>query len=283
MKYLGEICLICSQAFEENSDVVVCPDCGTPHHRHCWQENNACVNEDKHKDGFAYYVQIEESVDVRNTTTKEDFNTENQQNTNFEEFKSNYGIEFGDENIASLDEIDGIKVRDFMQFIGFSSIYYLPVFYSFSKGKKKTSFNVMAGFFFPLHQLYRRMNVFGIFLTIIRLFTSVNLIFDVLRWYFNIDHPTILSKLNISEVYFDKYMLYVWFIDLAIFVLMALFNDRIYFNYVKKKIKYLRNQFSDDNEYYAMLSRTGKPKALNALFIYIGIFILSVVILSAFI
>lgn len=283
MKYLGEICSVCSQAFEENNDVVVCPDCGTPHHRHCWQENQACANKDKHKDGFAYYVQVEEPVANESIANQEEFTSENKQNTNFEEFKNSYGVEFGDKNIASLDEIDGIKVKDFMQFIGFSSIYYLPVFYNFSKGKKKTSFNIMAGFFSPFHQLYRRMNVFGILLTIIHLFTSVNLVFDTLRWYFNIDLPTLLSKFNMSESVFNDYLLFAWFIDLAIFVLMALFNDRIYFNYVKKKIKYLRNQFSDDKEYYAMLSRTGKPKALNAVFIYFGVFILSVIILSTFI
>ena len=31
MRYTGETCPVCNQVFQEDDDIVVCPDCGTPH------------------------------------------------------------------------------------------------------------------------------------------------------------------------------------------------------------------------------------------------------------
>ena len=44
-------CLVCGQKFKDTDDVVVCPDCGTPHHRECWFNNGKCANSDRH--GFS--------------------------------------------------------------------------------------------------------------------------------------------------------------------------------------------------------------------------------------
>lgn len=54
MIYTGYTCPVCSNKFEEKDDVVVCPVCGTPHHRACWQSLGHCINEDKHAEGFAW-------------------------------------------------------------------------------------------------------------------------------------------------------------------------------------------------------------------------------------
>lgn len=35
-------CVACGKELDLNDDVVVCPDCGAPHHRTCWQENGHC-------------------------------------------------------------------------------------------------------------------------------------------------------------------------------------------------------------------------------------------------
>jgi len=46
--YTGETCLICNNIFNENDDVVACPECGTPYHRKCYMEKKHCVNEALH-------------------------------------------------------------------------------------------------------------------------------------------------------------------------------------------------------------------------------------------
>ena len=41
--YLGVKCPVCSKRFAQADDVVVCPLCGAPHHRHCYAEKGECV------------------------------------------------------------------------------------------------------------------------------------------------------------------------------------------------------------------------------------------------
>ena len=54
MNYKGIDCPVCNQKFDESDDIVVCPICGTPHHRSCWLENGICKNADRHAEGFIW-------------------------------------------------------------------------------------------------------------------------------------------------------------------------------------------------------------------------------------
>lgn len=49
--YTGYKCPVCQKTFTDNDDVVVCPECGTPHHRACYLENGHCANIDGHIEG----------------------------------------------------------------------------------------------------------------------------------------------------------------------------------------------------------------------------------------
>lgn len=54
MRYTGETCPVCHKTFTDGDDVVVCPDCGTPHHRDCYTQQNACANTALHSEDFAW-------------------------------------------------------------------------------------------------------------------------------------------------------------------------------------------------------------------------------------
>ena len=56
MNYTGIDCPVCNTKFGDSDDVVVCPVCGTPHHRECWHKNGRCINEEKHIDGFIWQM-----------------------------------------------------------------------------------------------------------------------------------------------------------------------------------------------------------------------------------
>lgn len=42
---------MCGKAFVQGDDIVVCPDCGTPHHRACYRSLGHCANEAQHATG----------------------------------------------------------------------------------------------------------------------------------------------------------------------------------------------------------------------------------------
>ena len=54
MFYDNAVCDGCGKPLLENEDVVVCPVCGTPQHRSCYELNNKCVNEHLHESGFEW-------------------------------------------------------------------------------------------------------------------------------------------------------------------------------------------------------------------------------------
>lgn len=47
-------CPVCNKTFQDGDDVVVCPECGAPHHRECYEQNGHCFYEDKHGAGFSF-------------------------------------------------------------------------------------------------------------------------------------------------------------------------------------------------------------------------------------
>lgn len=50
-KYLGKACVVCNQVFKDGDDIVVCPVCGSPHHRSCYEKLGHCQNESLHETG----------------------------------------------------------------------------------------------------------------------------------------------------------------------------------------------------------------------------------------
>lgn len=54
MKYTGNICPGCQQPFNDDDDIVVCPECGSPQHRECYGKENKCVNSHLHSDSFMW-------------------------------------------------------------------------------------------------------------------------------------------------------------------------------------------------------------------------------------
>lgn len=62
MEYYNYRCPVCEKDFDKDSDIVVCPECGTPHHRECYEEIGHCFFGDKHKEDFYYKSYIEEKT-----------------------------------------------------------------------------------------------------------------------------------------------------------------------------------------------------------------------------
>ncbi len=53
-RYVDTKCIVCSEVFAEGDDIVVCPECGTPYHRDCWNKEGRCVNTELHERGFSW-------------------------------------------------------------------------------------------------------------------------------------------------------------------------------------------------------------------------------------
>ena len=67
-KYVNVPCAKCGKPFTEDDDVVVCPDCGAPHHRSCYLELGHCARQDQHTDGSTWQDPRQEAAPKENVT-----------------------------------------------------------------------------------------------------------------------------------------------------------------------------------------------------------------------
>ncbi len=52
--FTGRKCIVCDNTFEKGDDIVVCPECGTPYHRSCYNEKGECINYSLHESGKSW-------------------------------------------------------------------------------------------------------------------------------------------------------------------------------------------------------------------------------------
>lgn len=157
MKYTNYKCPVCNNQFTEEDDVVVCPECGTPHHRECYIQNGNCANSDKHGTNEPIeveFVDVEEDKDTISEIKATEKTTENLQSDVqeiIEEMKSGNGDHM----------LNGKHVSFYEAAIGKNQKFYIPHFMVMDKTKKAASWNI-AGFFVPLAWcLYRKMYKFA--------------------------------------------------------------------------------------------------------------------------
>ena len=68
MRYSGNLCDGCNEPLLDNEDIVVCPECGTPQHRHCYDKNNCCVNALFHSESFSWQGIVSEKTASESST-----------------------------------------------------------------------------------------------------------------------------------------------------------------------------------------------------------------------
>ncbi len=152
-------CPVCNNTFTEDDDVVVCPECGTPHHRECYKITGKCFNENLHGQDNSL------SENYKNPEAKK-----------AEEIPQLKTEENKEQNANNSFKINGKGLPDFIKFssvqdhliegkhsslfeaaVGKNQNYYIPRFTLMSSLNKGISFNFVA-FFAPLAwSLYRKM------------------------------------------------------------------------------------------------------------------------------
>lgn len=185
-RYSGQKCPVCSQKFQDSDEVVVCPVCGTPHHRQCWIDYGGCRNANLHGTDFQWKPTATAS-DRPDFDEKRDLGEicpvcgkNNPKNTLFcpgcgtplgagrsqqapggqQTRTSPFGVPFGhpfDEN----QSIRGIPVKEVAAVVKVSTFSYIPKFLRMERKKVPISFNWFAFLLTPFWFIYRKMYAVG--------------------------------------------------------------------------------------------------------------------------
>lgn len=170
MKYENQNCPVCEKVFTENDEIVVCPECGTPHHKECYFSLGECKNKSLHNEGFSYKPQVNEKEkldviiedDVKKTSDIIDIvNVEykDEDLKNNEELRGTIEELFKNINGKTTDQVLINKTPSsfYEAAVGQNQNYYMPRFLIMEGTNKKSLINFFA-FLFPLGwSVYRKM------------------------------------------------------------------------------------------------------------------------------
>lgn len=151
--YTGCKCDACQNIFKKDDDVIVCPICGTPHHRLCYKNLNNCVHADKHESDYAW-----ESADFKGF--EED--TNNYQNNN--SYANGYTT-YDNNNVI----VEGITSEDLKNYFGVTGGYKFTRIFTFINKTRMRKFSIAAFIFGPYYYIFRKMTKKGLILLAIHL------------------------------------------------------------------------------------------------------------------
>ena len=290
-------CPVCGQKFHASDDVVVCPQCGAPHHRTCWKEEGRChfqsahgtssqwkplpdkeddnavvcgncgtVNSDGRtccqKCGHELYPAVEEDREDPPLTPPSPFPTL-----------------FSQPSPPLEDQVGGIKTADLNTFVGKKSASYVGKFWAMEKQHTRLSWNWVAAIAPLTFLAYRKMyRWFWLYLALTLLLLSPALTVIVLS-YAQLASPEAYSAfqqtglLPVVELPLWLNILYSM-VSPALFLirmLLACFGNSLYRDQVFRRIRQAQKQNADPLIYRYILAKKGGVSVLSVIALYLGI------------
>lgn len=262
-------CPICNKKFSQDDDIVVCPVCGTPHHRSCYLKEQQCANFDKHETRWFYQTENKHGhEDVGQTCSRcgnenapdslfcnlcgtplqhNDMTTPSQTTMPWlKQVMSPLG------DLSAKEKLGEFQVADFAAFIGSNTLYFLPRFKQF-QNKKAISINFPALLAPSIYFLYRKMYLPGIFMLIMDLFgiTCNTLLYN----------NSALPDAMLQVIYIASVIISL--IRMTVSILSGLFANRLYYDKAVRTIRRCKKRFTEESQYQSALTKAGSVSMLS--------------------
>ena len=308
-RYLGSTCPVCGEPFTASDDIVVCPACGTPHHRICYERLGECRFTNRHPDGYVWQApQAQEEPHDRSIVCPR-CGTENAPGAFL---CQNCGMPLSAAQqpgagsarpfsagpfagpaaqvvaIGPDDPIDSIPARCYARFIGPNPGYFITRFHIMSSTGRSVIPNFSALFFGPFYYIYRKLYKVGVPLL---LFLIVSLIPSFIFAYHYA--PYLLETINLVDppafdlapyqtlLVLDKILRYAYAV---VCIALSLFANKLYFSHCKRGITQIQATCADHpsaNEGQLYLRRGGVDRV--SVFVLLGAILVAWVLISYFI
>lgn len=303
--FAGVKCPVCENKFAQEDDIVVCPVCGTPYHRACYERAGRCVNQALHDKREAWSSEgtrereeqkYDGSLPLRCSKcgtvnpsegifcqicgcrlgeaqgVHANGGSQAPQPIRLNPFTTPYG------GISPDEEIEGVSVRDIALFVGENSHYFIPKFKAISAKERMPAWNWPSFLFRGFYFLYRKMYLPGILLLLITVianipFASAN--FSVLS--------SSVTLVGSQLAAYNRIMIATNLASLVISLFCATQANRLYYKRVLSSIKKLRATLECDvydQEYILALTKQGRTNR-SLILVLTVILLLSSMLLSA--
>ena len=185
-KYYGCPCEGCGKPLTLQDDIVVCPDCGAPYHRVCYEKLGQCIHRPAHAAGYEWKFPYEESqlrtCPSCGERTLRDEETcrccgavlppegqeppssrgSDEETFDYSQMYRQFGTsadpekEFFEDAFGKEAKMDGIARQDWLDYIGPAAPAYLAAYSRMQLQKSKVSMSFSALLFGPFYFFYRK-------------------------------------------------------------------------------------------------------------------------------
>ncbi len=247
-------CPMCNGDFLPDDDIVVCPICGTPYHRDCYNDTGHCKFESEHLGNYVWKSKYkEETTNIKscpNCGCNNDSNALFCDKCGFSFSKENYIKD--EENLMSSfekmfdpfagidpdEKIYDITIREFADYIKLNSNYYICEFKKI-QNNKSSRFNIGAFLFTGFWMLYRKQYTLGTIVFVVMSFIDIISRLCLLNINASDElYGNIFSNLSSSQ---RLILIAVVFIEFAIRIFLGFKANRIYMKHCISKIKSIKS------------------------------------------
>ncbi len=295
MNFIGSYCPVCGNIFEENDDIVVCPDCGTPHHRECYRAQGKCANFSRHQENFRWSDNeraVEDETESEGKIVCENCGMENSSSARqcvscgcpLEEERadpdgmgpsiepdmgqnSDPRMAFIKQMFSSSDEnkIEDVPVREVAWFVKGNYVYYIPQFKQMETGRK-VSFNFLSFFFPHIYFANRRMWFWAIISMIVSVVFSLPIMIS--QFYsMGLFTSEVNAVVEANADFINRLASILNIFDLGFRVIMCLFGNYIYYRFTMRSVHRIREANGGGNQTVEKYAGVGGLKLLNTLLI----------------
>ena len=292
-RYEGIPCSHCGEKFTKDSDVVVCPTCGAPYHRSCYQEIGRCSFSDKHKDGYEWQMPLDHLPPERITVClkcKTPNPRENVYCSNCHEKLSQdvkvisvMKNEDMDKNDLSpsgevfAGEASDISLAEVTAYTGKRAKFFLNRFRLLASQKTNFTWNWSAFFFKFFYFFYKRMYLVGI----IALLLYAMLAFPSVMYTMEFIKMNSMELFGVKMAYdaqlmksLEAFLPTINILNIVYSVCCGLFANKLYMKKVFKDIRIVKEKVKgkmDVKQYLYTLGRVGRPDWISVAIVLLGL------------
>ncbi len=280
----GKKCVACKAHLFSEDAVVVCPVCGAPHHRSCYDKIGHCALEELHGTENQYDIATQKVNENELSVTENEPQEQNKETISDYEVKCHLCGEVYDKENSScpkcgapnLENVggnrvvidflggvsgktdlgDGVTADEAKRFVFANTHKYIPKFARMKNGQK-ASFNIFAFFFPTAWALSRKMYSIGALIGAIEvalstvslsLMSAVEGLLSGARGFNNSEYYSEVMKFAATQN--GKIFMIVGFASLIFKILMGIFGDLIYRNHVIEGVKNIKKDQDNADENY---------------------------------
>ena len=303
--FTGSQCIICQERFKVDDDIVVCPECGTPYHRACWETQGRCINTALHAVGGSWgaiqqenrlrqggrvcphcqHVNLPDAKQCESCKGSLLSEEEESQRVRIP-LPDGSNVYFDAEDpccgLPPDEKIEGERLGDVANFVRTNTLYYIPLFRRFRDSGRTVSLNLSCALFPHLYFAYRKM-WFMTFLSVLALLicslpgTLANMLTALndpefirsMSEMYGTQATSMLDGLTAflqaNEAVITDMQLPMYLVSLAFRLFLCLFGNFLYYRFVLKRVSRIRQNSPTDHIRKALLNSDGGTSIWNIL------------------